>query len=82
MEENQELLRGKQSEWHKRVKAQVFRDEGDEYITVKKIGEKVNNMKKCWKEAKAMQECSGWGVRSNDNEKSINEHLEQKCAFF
>jgi len=28
MEENQELLKGKQSEWHKRVKVQVFGDEG------------------------------------------------------
>lgn len=59
MEENEKLLRGKQIVWHKEIKEQVFGD--DEYITVKRISEKISNMKKAssWKEAKAMQTHSG-----------------------
>ena len=29
-----------------------------------------------------MQERSGWGLKSEDNEPSINDRLEQKCTFF
>ena len=60
IEDNRELLRGKQLTWHKLVKEEVFIDNTDEHIVVKKITEKVNNMKKRWKEAKAMQERSGY----------------------
>ncbi|KAF8439644.1 hypothetical protein BGX38DRAFT_1206943 [Terfezia claveryi] len=69
MEENQELLRGKQVVWHKD-------------ITVKRISEKMGNIKKAWKDAKAMQARSGWGIKSEENEESINEILEWRCPFF
>ena len=80
MEDNQELLRGKQAAWHKDIKAQVFGN--DNHITLKKIKEKAANMKRAWKDAKAMQELSGWGLKFEDNEPSINDRLEQKSGFF
>jgi len=80
MEENQEELRGKQITWHKLVKEQVFPSE--EHITIRRITDKATNMKRSWKEARAMQQRSGWGVRAEDNETSINEALERRCLFF
>ncbi|KAF8425569.1 hypothetical protein EV426DRAFT_716101 [Tirmania nivea] len=65
MEENQEELRGKQIKWHKLVKEQVFSN--DEHITVKRITDKATNMKRSWKEARAMQQRSGWGVKAENN---------------
>jgi len=63
MEDNQEQLRGKQIAWHKE---QVFGAE--EHITVKGISEKMGNMKKTWKDAKAVQAQSGWGVKLEESE--------------
>ena len=80
MEENQEKLCGKQISWQKDVKEQQFPN--NDHITVKKITDKVANMKRAWKDARAMQDRSGWGVRPEDNEESINNVLERKCAFF
>ena len=54
MEENQIKLRGKQSVWHKDVKEQVFGQNGD--ITVKRIGEKVQNMKNACRNARKLRE--------------------------
>ena len=62
------------------MKDQVFAN--DDHITLKKIKEKATNMKRAWKDAKAMQGRSGWGLKSEDNEPSINDRLEQKCGFF
>ena len=39
-------------------------------------------MKKRWKQAKAKQDQSGWGVTLEDNTQSINEELEKTCTFF
>ncbi|KAF8430248.1 hypothetical protein EV426DRAFT_713247 [Tirmania nivea] len=64
MEENQELLRGKQV-----------------HITVKKISEKMSNMKKAWKDAKAMQARPGWGIKSEENKESINEIWERRYSL-
>ena len=50
MEENQELLQGKQSAWFKNVKEQEFAN--DEHITIRKIAEKVMN-RKVWSAAEA-----------------------------
>lgn len=47
MEDNYLLLRGKQITWHKQVKDEVFSN--DNHITVKKLGDKVFNMKKAWR---------------------------------
>ncbi|RPB20104.1 hypothetical protein L211DRAFT_572676 [Terfezia boudieri ATCC MYA-4762] len=80
MEDNREQLRGKQVAWHKEVKEQAFANE--DHITVKRISEKMGNMKKAWNAARAMQTRSGWGVRSGDNDQSINEVLERRCPFF
>ena len=80
MAANQEELRGKQITWHRRVKEQVFSSE--EHITVKRITDKATNMKRSWKEARAMQQRSGWGTEAEKNETSVNEALERKCTFF
>ena len=57
VEDNQDKLRGKQITWYKEVKEEAFVDDGN--ITVKKISEKVGNMKRVWKDAKAIQARSG-----------------------
>ena len=62
MEENPQLLRGKQLAWHKDVLQQVFSDEAFEHITLKKIEDKVVNMKRAWQAARLMADNSGWGV--------------------
>jgi len=80
MEDNQEQLRGKQIAWHKQVKEWLFGAE--EYITVKRISEKMGSMKKTWKDAKAMQAQPGWGVKPEEGEASINQVLERRCPFF
>ena len=80
MEDNLEELRGKQSRWHKDVKCEVFLK--DEHITIKKISDKVSNMKKQWKEAKALRDGSGWGIMDYKEDQSIKDALERKCPFF
>ncbi|KAF8454284.1 hypothetical protein BDZ91DRAFT_747688 [Kalaharituber pfeilii] len=39
---------------------------------VKKIGDKMTNVKRSWRECKALQERSGWGLTAEDNKESIN----------
>jgi len=80
MEENKESLKGKQATWHKDVKDQLFADQ--EEITVKRIREKVNNMKAAWRETRKLREQSGSGVKPEDNAPSFVALLEKKCAFF
>ena len=81
MEDNISCLDGKQLTWHKEVKEDLFPE--NDIITVKKINNKVNNMKKHWKDARAMAEHSGWGLQNqDDNEDSINAKLECKCPFY
>jgi len=53
MEDHQEEIRGKEVQWHKEVKEQVFEDE--EHIPVKRIIEKMGNMRKAWKGAKTFR---------------------------
>ena len=50
-------MRGRQVDWFRQVKEQVFSE--DEHITVAKIGDKVVNTKRSWKEANTIQESSG-----------------------
>jgi len=80
MEENPEQLRGKQAVWHKDVKDQVFKN--DEHVTVKRICGKAANMRRQWRDTSAMRNRSGWGISEDQNERSINQALEKKCAFF
>ena len=80
MEENQEHLRGKQLAWYKDVNDQEFPD--DEHITIKKITDKGQNMKRAYRAANASQEGSGCGLTSEENSASINHALEKRCAFF
>jgi len=82
MENHEEEIRGKQVQWHKEVKEEVFVDE--EYIPVKRTTQKMGSMRKAWKGAKAgqEQERSGWRVKPEENEESINEVLERKCPGF
>ena len=39
-------------------------------------------MKRAWKEAREMQDQSGWGLQPDDNKASINDRLERKCPFY
>jgi len=41
----------------------------------------MGNIRKAWKDAKAMQERSGCGVQPEENEEWVNEVLERKCPF-
>jgi hypothetical protein len=78
MEENHELLRGRPADWINKVKESIFPDNaGFAHITVKKVKDKYNNMKKAWKDAKAMQEQSGFGLREEDCEGTINGIVDQ-----
>jgi adenine C2-methylase RlmN of 23S rRNA A2503 and tRNA A37 len=63
MEENRHLMSRKQGLWHRRMKEEVF--SGSEYvkITVKRIGEKVTNMRRAYRQAKELQNQSGFGLR-------------------
>jgi hypothetical protein len=76
MEENHEVLRGKPADWVNKVKEEVFSD--NEHVTVKKLKDKYTNMKKAWKDAKAMQEQSGFGLKEEDCERSINGIVDQR----
>ena len=60
---------GKPADWIHKVKEDVFPD--NEHITAKKAQDTYTNMK-AWKVAKAMQEQSGFGLREEDCERSIN----------
>ena len=80
MEENEDHLHGKQLAWHKRVKEAVFSTH--DHITIKKITDKALNIKRLWKEAKAIRDQSGFGIRPEENDTSINQVLERKCPFF
>lgn len=80
MEEHQENLRGKQAAWHKDVKEQVFAR--DPEITVNRIKDKAQNMKKAWSDARKLREQSGSGVRAEDQVSSFNALLESKCPLF
>ena len=80
MEEHLEDLRGKQVTWHKDVKEQLFSN--DNHITVRKITNKVANMKRAWRDARAMQDQSGWGLQEDENDSTINGVLERKCPFY
>ena len=70
MEENHELLRGRPADWILKVKEDIFSE--NVHITAKKERDKYPNMKKSWKEAKMMQEQSGFCLREEDCERSIN----------
>ncbi|KAF8456858.1 hypothetical protein BDZ91DRAFT_838457 [Kalaharituber pfeilii] len=49
---------------------------------VKKIGDKMTNVKRSWRECKALQERSGWGLTAENNEESINAFIEKKYPLF
>jgi len=56
MEDHREEIRGKQIQWHKEVKDQVFADQ--DHISVKRITEKMGNMRKSWKDASSSSSIS------------------------
>lgn len=62
------------------MKEEVFPDE--EHMTTKRIREKVVNMKTACSKAKATLTTTGWGLKAEDNEPSINARLESRCLFF
>ena len=63
--------------WHKAVRDQVFKNR--KHVMEKRICDKAANMKR---QISAMRQRSGWGISEGQNERSINEALEKKCAFF
>ena len=79
MEENHERLRGRPADWIYKVKEDIFPD--NEHITAKIVRDKYTNMKKSWKVAKAMQEQSGFGLREEDCERSINGIIPSSYLF-
>lgn len=79
MEKNPVELKGKQSRWHRDIKDEVFGK--DDHITVKRINDKLANMKRQYKEAITIQDSSGWGLCEED-EQFINKNLDKKCPFF
>ena len=61
-------MRGKPWDWTDRIE-DVFPDNGGfKYITMKKLRDKY--MKNAWKDAKTMQEQSGFSLREEDCERS------------
>ena len=70
VEENHERLRGRPVDWIRKAKEDIFPN--NEHITAKKVRDKYTNMKKAWKEAKTMQEQSGFGLRGEDCESTEN----------
>lgn len=73
MEQNHERLRGRPADWINRVKDDIFPDnQGFKHITAKKVKDKYSNMKRAWKDAKVMQEKSGFGPRKEDCDTSVN----------
>ena len=70
MEDHVEMMKGKQALWSKQVKDDLF--EGKDQITPVRIGQKIANIKGQWKKARAMIDQSGWGLRPEENEQSIN----------
>ena len=72
MEGNHKRLQGRPADWVNKVKEDTFPDdEGFKYITAKKVRDKYTKMK-AWKDAKTMQEQSGFALREEDCERSIN----------
>ncbi|KAF8430098.1 hypothetical protein EV426DRAFT_579780 [Tirmania nivea] len=80
MEDHQENLRGKQAAWHKDVKDQLFSE--DEWISIKRIKEKAQNLKIAWTKARKIRDQSGEGVRAEDQVPTFNALLESKCPMF
>ena len=60
MEENHEGLPGRPADWVDQLQEDIFPD--NERITAKKVWNKYTNIKKAWKEAKTIQEQSGFGL--------------------
>jgi hypothetical protein len=73
MEHNQELLRGSTNTWTRKLKDTVFADY--EHIDVKKIKAKYHNFRTSWKAAKKLQDQSGFGLKEDDCEASINGNI-------
>ena len=80
IEKHPEELRGKEIIWQKDAKEQLWPN--DAHITIRKLTDKVANMKRAWKEAREMQDQSVWGLQPDDNKASINDRLEHKCPFY
>ena len=71
-EENYERLRGRPTDWTNKLKEAIFPDdEGFKHITAKSE-DKYTNMNRAWKDAKTVQGQSGFGLREEDFERSIN----------
>ena len=70
MEDNQELLRRATSLWNRKIKEIVFTN--SDYIDIKKIKAKYHNLKTVQKAVKQMQEQSGFSLKEDDCESSIN----------
>jgi hypothetical protein len=70
MEQNSNLMNGKQIVWHRLLKNTTFPDA--EHITVKKISDKVQNMRRSYNKAKQMQAQFNIGVNQEDSGSANN----------
>ena len=70
MEENPQLLHGSIHTWTQKLKEAVFTDSN--HIDLKNIKAKYYNMRTSWRAAKQLQDQSGFGLKEDDCESSIN----------
>ena len=73
IEDNQELLRGATSMWARKLKEIVFTN--SDYIDIKKIKAKYHNLRNSQKAVKKLQDQSGFGLKEDDCEASINSKI-------
>lgn len=82
LEGHVDLTEGKQSEWTKRAKEEVF--SLDDHISTDKIRYKTRNLQTAYNKANRMRLQLGWGLglAEEDVEQSIRGRLEKTCQFF
>ena len=78
MKENHKRFRGKPADCINGVKEDVLSEnEGFKHVRVQKVRDKYGNLKRAWKDAKTMQEQSGFGIREEDCERPTNGIIKQ-----
>ena len=66
------------AQWYRQGKDAVFLEPKWEHIHGKRIGDKIANMEKAYKKAKADQDQSRWGLTGADCETCINGRVHER----
>lgn len=82
IEAHHSLIQGRQVDWHRQLKAAVFSSAEHDHISIKRITEKMSNLKKAYHKAKALQLERGYASTEAENEIGHNTCLESKCKNF